>query len=110
MTEYNDLMEMLCRELGELTQELKGREMTATDLDIIRDITSSIKNICRIGMCDASETQQSSNSRAASSDFMQGVDGKDQQSAWAVMDELMDTLKVVNPQTYDSVMRKIGNI
>ena len=44
------------------------------------------------------------------SDFLQSVSGKNQQKVMAVMDELMDTLKVVNPRTYDSVMRKISAI
>lgn len=44
------------------------------------------------------------------SDFLQSVSGKNQQKIMAVMDELMDTLKVVNPRTYDSVMRKISAI
>ena len=41
------------------------------------------------------------------SDFLQAVAGKDQSAAWAVMDELMDTLRVVNSRAYDSVMRKL---
>ena len=41
------------------------------------------------------------------SDFLQAVAGKEQADAWAVMDELMDTLRVVNAKAYDSVMRKL---
>ena len=41
------------------------------------------------------------------SDFLRAVSGKDQSRAWAVMDELMDTLQVVNARVYDNVMRKI---
>lgn len=44
------------------------------------------------------------------SDFLRTVSDKDQQKAWDIMDELMDTLKVVNQRTYDSVMRKISAI
>lgn len=44
------------------------------------------------------------------SDFLAAISGKDPASAWAVMDELMDTLRVVNPRSYDSVMRKISKI
>lgn len=44
------------------------------------------------------------------SDFLRMVSDKDQQKAWDIMDELMDTLKVVNQRTYDSVMRKISAI
>lgn len=41
------------------------------------------------------------------SDFLRAVSGKDQSRAWAIMDELMDTLQVVNARVYDNVMRKI---
>jgi len=43
-----------------------------------------------------------------SSDFLSAVAGKDSAAAWAVMDELMDTLRAVNKRVYDSVMRKIN--
>lgn len=41
------------------------------------------------------------------SDFLHAVQGKDPAAMWAVMDELMETLKMVNPRVYDGVMRKI---
>lgn len=42
-----------------------------------------------------------------SSDFLQAVKGKDPADMWKAMDELMDTLKMVNERVYNSVMRKI---
>ena len=44
------------------------------------------------------------------SDFLRAVAGKDPASAWAVMDELMETLQVVNPRAYGSVLRKINKL
>lgn len=44
------------------------------------------------------------------SDFLAAVSGKDQAAAWKVMDELMDTLQVVNRRAYDSVMRKLDRL
>uniref|UniRef100_A0AAU8B6P7 Uncharacterized protein n=1 Tax=Dulem virus 33 TaxID=3145751 RepID=A0AAU8B6P7_9CAUD len=44
------------------------------------------------------------------SDFLQSVSGKDAAQAWAVIDELMDTLRVVNSRVYDSVLRKINDL
>lgn len=44
------------------------------------------------------------------SDFLKAVFGKKASSAWTVMDELMDTLHVVNPKVYESVMRKIKEL
>ena len=44
------------------------------------------------------------------SDFLQAVAGKDPAAVWEILDDLMDTLHVVNPRVYDGVMRKIWNI
>ena len=44
------------------------------------------------------------------SDFLAAVSGKDQAAAWKVMDELMETLQVVNRRAYDSVMRKLDRL
>ncbi len=41
------------------------------------------------------------------SDFLRAVRGKEPAKAWAVMDELMETLRVVNGRAYQSVMRKL---
>lgn len=41
------------------------------------------------------------------SDFLQAVRGKDTQAVLSIMDELMDTLRVVNERIYNSVMRKV---
>ena len=48
--------------------------------------------------------------RYGDSDGLQLVYGKEPQAAWSVMDELMETLRVVNPRAYDSVMRKLGRL
>ena len=40
-------------------------------------------------------------------DFLLAVAGKNPAKAWAVVDELMDTLRIVNERVYNSVMRKI---
>lgn len=41
------------------------------------------------------------------SDFLQAVKGKDPAAMWGIVDELMDTLKMVNERVYNGVMRKI---
>lgn len=41
------------------------------------------------------------------SEFAEAIRGKSQDDAWAVMDELMDTIRVIQPRLYDSVMNKI---
>ena len=44
------------------------------------------------------------------SEFLQAVDGKESTAAWLVIDDLMDTLKIVNPRVYESVLRKIREL
>lgn len=44
------------------------------------------------------------------SDFLMAVEGKPMDGVMAVMDELMESMKVLQPRIYDSVMRKIGNL
>lgn len=41
------------------------------------------------------------------SDFLQAVSDMAPARAWEVMDELMDSLKIVNERVYNSVMRKL---
>lgn len=43
------------------------------------------------------------------SDFLKAMSGKDEREAWELMDELMQTLAVLNPRLRDSVMRKLNN-
>lgn len=44
------------------------------------------------------------------SDFLLAVSGKDPAKAWAVVDELMDTLAMVNSKVYNTVMQKLQRI
>ena len=44
------------------------------------------------------------------SDFLREVSGKHPNDVLAIMDELMDTLKAVNPRVYESVLRKIERL
>lgn len=44
------------------------------------------------------------------SEFLRAVDGRDSVRVWALMDELMETLRVVNPRLYGAVIRKVEAI
>lgn len=44
------------------------------------------------------------------SEFLQAAAGKRPADVLAVMDELMETLRMVNARAYESVMRKIGRV
>lgn len=42
------------------------------------------------------------------SEFLQAIAGKDMGAVMGILDDLMDTLRVVNERAYNGVMRKIG--
>ena len=44
------------------------------------------------------------------SDFMQAIDGKDSAAVWAIMDDLMDTIRATAPKAYETVLRKIKEL
>ena len=44
------------------------------------------------------------------SEFLQTLSGKDAIAVCMVMDNLMESLRVINPRVYDSVLRKLRKI
>lgn len=54
--------------------------------------------------------QPSRAGRYGDSEFLSAVAGKDLTAAWKVVDGVMETLRVVNPRVYDSVLRKMRQI
>lgn len=45
-----------------------------------------------------------------STDFLLAVSGKSLQDLFEIMDDLMDTLRVVNQRSYDGIMRRIRSL
>lgn len=45
----------------------------------------------------------------ATSEFLRSVDGMDAKAFWKVMDELVETVKIINPRLYDGFMRKLND-
>ena len=41
------------------------------------------------------------------SEFARAIDGKAQKDVWPILDELMQTLAVMQPKVYAAVMRKL---
>ena len=44
------------------------------------------------------------------SEFLEVVEGKPTENVMMIMDELMDSMKVLQPRIYDSVMRKVSGL
>ena len=41
------------------------------------------------------------------SDFYRAIKGRKAEDIWDIMNELMDTIQVINPKLYDGVMRQL---
>ncbi len=48
--------------------------------------------------------------RYGDSEFLESIEGKSLADVMPIMDELMDSMKVLQPRIYDSVMRRISNL
>lgn len=44
------------------------------------------------------------------SEFLQAIDGKGADGVWQIMDELMESMAVLQPRIYDQVLRKVHNL
>lgn len=42
-------------------------------------------------------------------EFYEAIKGKNAKDVWAVMNELMDTINIMNPRLYNGVMHQLGN-
>lgn len=95
-------------EIRRAIEELEGRETTFSTCSKLADLYTVLdhaepapdydRSYSQTAAPIAKETAES----YGSSDFLQAVAEKDSAAAWKVMDELMDTLKVVNGRVYES--------
>ncbi len=58
----------------------------------------------------AAPTESETLGQYGDSDFLRSIAGKDSAAAWAVVDELMSTLKVANIRVYNIFMQKMKQI
>lgn len=92
-------------ELDKTILELEMRDTTFANCAKLADLY-----IVRDHITGQQTAQPTTLSVDPSSEFLQVVDGKDSVAVWAVMDDLMDTLRVTAPRVYDSVMRRVREI
>lgn len=53
------------------------------------------------------KTEESVVGNHGTSEFLQVIAGKDAETVWKVIDETMDTLKLMEPRLYAGVLRKL---
>ena len=45
---------------------------------------------------------------SGNSDFLKSLNGKDSELVWKVLDEAMETIKLINPRLYDGILRRLN--
>lgn len=83
------------------------------DLYTIRAEMDKDKNPQSVSMKSATVVQSIpaySGAAYGNSDFLRTVSDKEPRDAWRVMDELMESLSVMQPRTYAAVMAKLSSL
>lgn len=108
------------RELEERIAEIKNkRDQTEAEIVklaafiIARDDMDGVKTAGSYG--DAAPAlpagkEESVIGNHGTSEFLQAIAGKDAEAVWKVIDETMDTLKLMEPRLYAGVIRKIQGL
>lgn len=94
------------RELALWIKRLETEESSWSNYEKLAALYT-IQNQNREPVKEARMVEAYSAAPAHDSEFLRAVSNVDPARAWEVMDELMDSLKVVNERVYNSVMRKL---
>lgn len=106
------------KEIEWAISELEAKESSDTGYALLaalytcRDkmMESKGKEIPISGYSMAVDPSKNRNIQYGDSDFLKVVSKKEPIAAWKIMNDLMDSLQVVNPRVYDSVMLKLNRI
>lgn len=94
------------RELALWIKRLETEESSWSNYEKLATLYT-IQNQNREPVRESRIVEAYSAASAPDSDFLRAVASVDPSRAWEVMDELMDSLKVVNERIYNNVMRKL---
>lgn len=94
------------RELALWIKRLETEESSWSNYEKLAALYT-IQNQNREPVRESRVVEAYSAASAPDSDFLRAVASVDPSRAWEVMDELMDSLKVVNERIYNNVMRKL---
>lgn len=67
-----------------------------------------LQDVCSMMKLSAAENKPLDVS--GDSEFLQAVKGKNAAAVWAILDDLMDTIKVTAPRAYETILRRIREI
>lgn len=67
-----------------------------------------LQDVC--GLMKLSVAEKKPLDVSGDSDFLKAVKAKDSAAVFAIMDDLMDTIRVTAPRAYDGVMRRVREL
>lgn len=81
-------------------------------LFIVKDHMFPAQNAAARGAARQTEHPEDSATVHAvgATEFVRAVDGKPARQAWAIIDDAIDMLKVVQPKAYDSILTRLKSI
>lgn len=97
------------REIETAIADLERREITYSGCAKLADLYAIQDHMCA-NQSAYGGYSYSSAKEYGDSEFLQALKGKDERAAWRIIDELMETLMVVNYRAYDTVMRKLSKL
>ena len=98
------------RELLQAIDECQSEPLTSTKIGKLADLFTVYNYLFGEKEPRTATTERTVEkviSERGDSDFMRKIDGMKSDNVWRVIDELMQTIEVINPRLYDGVMRKL---
>ena len=107
MITASDLHEAIAECQGERNPNAQTCIKLAAYYTILHEISGEPERQSDFSMQYSGDTQPATISIQSDSEFAQIVNGRKPDNIWELMDELMQTLALVNPRLYASVIRKL---
>ena len=107
MIKENDLIEAIAECQGERNPNANTCIKLAAYYTILREMRPEAE---RMPEQEYSYDEPPINEYESGSDFGQAIKGKDLNAVMAVVDEIMETLRVFSPRLYDAAMRKLATL
>lgn len=95
------------RELLKAIQECERDPITYNNIEKLANLYTVYDHLFGEHYEPSERTTEKSIISESNSEFSRKIRGKNSEKVWAVIDELMQTIKVINPRLYDAVLERI---
>ena len=99
------------RELIQAIEECEQDPITYNNIEKLANLYTVYGHLygSKAHSYESRETVENTIGEYGDSEFLLLVRGKNANSVWSILDELLEVLKVTNPRLYDGVLRKLDN-